>query len=63
MKVFHETDTEKLSSEHEANTTGLLPKRGGWGAEAEKNALKSSCNQINSNNSLTRISSKRERLF
>lgn len=63
MKVFHETDTEKLASEHEANTTGLLPKRGSWVAGTGKNALKLSCNQINGNSSLTRISSERKDYF
>lgn len=62
MMVLYEIGTEKPSSEHEANTTGLLPKRSAWVVRTERmlNALKLSCNQINSNTSLIRFSSKKD---
>lgn len=36
MMVLCEIGTETPSSEHEANTTGLQPKRGAWVARTEK---------------------------
>lgn len=60
MMALCEIGTETPSSEHEANTTGLLPKKGCLGSEDRKNALKLSCHQINSNTSLIRFSSKKD---